>query len=149
MHLLPPYTISAILVLFFIPATKLKQVRSNLFKTEHYLAACLRVIKTNGKKQKSFKSHLCFHINLNLFSQALGNAVQFSCFHEQPTNHRCCDFSFSELSQASGDSPIHLHHQSFVFLCLLPKGRKKKKKVFARLDIGSNILQLIAPDTIQ
>lgn len=127
MHLSPPYTISAILVLFFIPATKLKQVRNNLFKTEHYLAACLRVIKTNGKKEKSFKTHLCFHINLNLFSQALGNAVQLSCFHEQPTNRRCCAFSFSELSQASGDSPIHLHHQSFVFLCLLPKQRKEKK----------------------
>lgn len=125
----PQWCTSTILALFFIPVSKLKPVKSNSFKTEHYLAACLRVSNTYSKKQEIFKTHLCSYVNLNLFFQALGNAVQLSYFHKQTRNCRYCDFSFSELSQASADSPIHLYHQPFFFLCLFLKvGNGKKKK---------------------
>lgn len=120
----PQCSTPSTLDLFFIPVHKLQQGRSNLFNTEQHLAACLRVSKVNGEKQERCRAHLCSYINLNLFSQALGNAVQLSYFHQQPTDCRCCDFffSFSKPSQASGDSPIHLHCQPFFFFCLLPKG---------------------------
>lgn len=124
----PQWFTSNVLALFFTPVSKLKRVKSNSFKREHYLAAYLRVSNIYSKKQESFKTHLCSYINLNLFFQALGNAFQLSYFHKQTRNCRYCDFSFSELSQASADSPIHLYHQSFFFLCLFPKGTNGEKK---------------------